>query len=73
MKAQEKGAPSAGQGAAKDKKTNGAGGKGARPTKKRKMDSEVMMIKSEGEEDDGKDAEQLRQSLAGIDEEGEKA
>ena len=72
MRAQEKSAPAGGQGVVKDKKTNGAGGKGARPTKKRKVDSEVMVVKSEGEEDDGKDAEQLRQLLNGSDEEGEK-
>ena len=71
MKAQEKAGPPDGQSPVKDEKANGATGRGARPTKKRKIDFEET-IKSEGEDDDGEDARQLHQSLNGIDEEGEK-
>ena len=71
MKAQEKTGPPAGRCAVKGNKTNGAAGKGARPAKKRKVDTEEE-IKSEGEGESGEDAKQLQESLNGLDEEREK-
>ena len=76
MKAQEKPETQVGQGAAKDKKTNGSAATTASPAKKRKVDvkeePESEREEVDGDEDDGEDAKQLHQSLKGFDEDGEK-
>jgi hypothetical protein len=71
MKAQEKPGAQAGQGTVKDKKTNAVAEKRGPAAKKRKVDVKEEP-KIQGEEDDGKDAKQLHQSLTSFNEEGEK-